>query len=87
MASRHDDLAHRIDRPVKLETIKEAPLLEDIRLLGQILGNTIREQEGEVMFARIENIRRWRSGTHDDKTRRGILISINGIAAGLRNTG
>ncbi|WOJ90426.1 phosphoenolpyruvate carboxylase [Methylocapsa polymorpha] len=35
----------------------------------------------------VELIRRWRSGKHDDKTLRGILISINGIAAGLRNTG
>jgi len=35
----------------------------------------------------VELIRRWRSGEHDEKTRRGILISINGIAAGLRNTG
>jgi phosphoenolpyruvate carboxylase len=40
------------------ETSKDAPLIEDIRLLGQILGNTIREQEGEKVFARIENIRR-----------------------------
>ena len=35
----------------------------------------------------VELIRRWRTGAHDEKTRRGILISINGIAAGLRNTG
>jgi phosphoenolpyruvate carboxylase len=35
----------------------------------------------------VELIRRWRSGEHDDKTLRGILISINGVAAGLRNTG
>jgi phosphoenolpyruvate carboxylase len=35
----------------------------------------------------VELIRRWRSGEHDVKTLRGILISINGIAAGLRNTG
>ncbi len=35
----------------------------------------------------VELIRRWRSGEHGDKTLRGILISINGIAAGLRNTG
>jgi phosphoenolpyruvate carboxylase len=35
----------------------------------------------------IELIRRWRAGAQDDKTLRGILISINGIAAGLRNTG
>jgi phosphoenolpyruvate carboxylase len=35
----------------------------------------------------VELIRRWRTGQQDDKTRRGILISINGIAAGLRNSG
>jgi phosphoenolpyruvate carboxylase len=35
----------------------------------------------------IELIRRWRSGEQNDKIRRGILISINGVAAGLRNTG
>jgi len=35
----------------------------------------------------VELLRRWRSGETDDKARRGILISINGIAAGLRNTG
>jgi phosphoenolpyruvate carboxylase len=40
------------------EAAKDAPLIEDIRLLGQILGDTIREQEGETVFARIENIRR-----------------------------
>jgi phosphoenolpyruvate carboxylase len=32
--------------------------MEDIRLLGQILGDTIREQEGEKVFARIETILR-----------------------------
>jgi phosphoenolpyruvate carboxylase len=35
----------------------------------------------------VELIRRWRSGAHDDRTLRTILISINGVAAGLRNTG
>lgn len=38
-------------------------------------------------YLQVELIRRWRSGRQDDKTRRGILISINGVAAGLRNTG
>ena len=36
----------------------QRPLYEDIRLLGQILGDTVREQEGETVFARIETIRR-----------------------------
>ena len=35
----------------------------------------------------IELIRRHRAGQIDDRQRRGIHISINGIAAGLRNTG
>ncbi len=35
----------------------------------------------------IDLIRRWRAGQSEDKVQRGILISINGIAAGLRNTG
>ena len=35
----------------------------------------------------VELIRRWRAGQHDDRVQTGIHISINGIAAGLRNTG
>ena len=35
----------------------------------------------------VELIRRYRAGKADDRVQRGIHISINGIAAGLRNTG
>jgi phosphoenolpyruvate carboxylase len=35
----------------------------------------------------VELLRRWRAGQMDEKAQRGILISINGVAAGLRNTG
>jgi len=35
----------------------------------------------------VELVRRYRSGQTDDRLKRGIHISINGIAAGLRNTG
>jgi phosphoenolpyruvate carboxylase len=35
----------------------------------------------------VELVRRHREGELDDRSRRGIHISINGIAAGLRNTG
>ena len=35
----------------------------------------------------VELVRRYRQGQLDDRARRGIHISINGIAAGLRNTG
>jgi phosphoenolpyruvate carboxylase len=40
------------------ESAKSAPLFADIRLLGQILGDTVRQQEGEEVFRRIERIRR-----------------------------
>jgi phosphoenolpyruvate carboxylase len=35
----------------------------------------------------VELVRRFRAGQTDDRLKRGIHISINGIAAGLRNTG
>ena len=37
---------------------KDLPLREDVRLLGRILGDTLREQEGEASFQLIENVRR-----------------------------
>ena len=39
-------------------TAKNRPLVDDIRLLGRILGNVIREQEGKAAFELVERIRR-----------------------------
>jgi phosphoenolpyruvate carboxylase len=36
---------------------KDAPLKEDIRLLGRLLGNVLREQQGEAVFDVVETIR------------------------------
>ncbi|MFM2262432.1 MAG: phosphoenolpyruvate carboxylase [Pseudomonadota bacterium] len=36
---------------------KDQPLIDDIRLLGRLLGDAIREHEGESVFALIEQIR------------------------------
>ncbi len=36
---------------------KDSPLREDIRLLGRLLGDCVREQEGEDIFDIVENIR------------------------------
>ena len=36
---------------------KDQPLVDDIRLLGRILGDVIREQEGEAAFELVERIR------------------------------
>jgi phosphoenolpyruvate carboxylase len=35
----------------------------------------------------VELLRRWRSGDHGDLTMRGIQLTINGLATGLRNSG
>lgn len=36
---------------------KDAPLKEDIRLLGRLLGDVLRDQEGDAMFETVETIR------------------------------
>jgi phosphoenolpyruvate carboxylase len=36
---------------------KDLPLRDDIRLLGRLLGDTVREQEGDEVFAIVEQIR------------------------------
>ena len=35
----------------------------------------------------VEALRRYRAGQTDDRVKRAILLTINGIAAGLRNSG
>jgi len=42
---------------LKNKTDKDSPLRKDIRMLGSILGDTLREQEGKATFDLIENIR------------------------------
>src|SRR5205809_2571204 len=36
---------------------RERALREDIRLLGRVLGDTVRQQQGEAVFATVERIR------------------------------
>ena len=47
-------------------SINELPLTEDIRLLGKILGDIIREQEGEAVYALIEQVRKLSVSFHRD---------------------
>lgn len=46
-----------ISAPTSISS-KDLPLREDVRLLGRILGDTLREQEGEDVFDLVENVRR-----------------------------
>jgi len=57
-------LWHAEDQAVRLAEltsdapkIKEAPLRRDVRSLGRLLGETIKEQAGEELFATVESIR------------------------------
>jgi phosphoenolpyruvate carboxylase len=62
---------------------KDQPLIEDIRLLGRILGDVIREQEGQAAFDLIEQIRRLsvafrRHADHDaDRALKKLLKSLS----------
>eukprot|EP01035_Chromulina_nebulosa_P038741 gene38741-52328_t len=53
-------------------------LREDIRLLGRILGDTVRDQEGAAVFDLVENIRKTSVRFHrdEDKLARGELETI-----------
>ena len=47
----------------------------------------MRSQEGEAAFDTIERIRQTALRFHRDEDLRAIQLTINGIAAGLRNSG
>ena len=62
----------------------ERPLVEDIRLLGRLLGDVIRQQEGAEIFELIENIRKLsvsfrRDADHEaDKALKKLLKNLPG---------
>jgi phosphoenolpyruvate carboxylase len=61
---------------------KDVPLREDIRLLGRILGDTIREQSGQAVFDIVEQIRqnsvRFRR-EEDGAARRELEATLNSL--------
>jgi phosphoenolpyruvate carboxylase len=70
--------------PAKRSKDNERPLVEDIRLLGRILGDVIREQEGVEAYELIEQIRTLsvafrRDADHEaDKALKKLLKSLSG---------
>ncbi|HVE54215.1 MAG TPA: phosphoenolpyruvate carboxylase [Ramlibacter sp.] len=73
--------------PVRRAKENERPLVEDIRLLGRILGDVIREQEGVETYDLVERIRKLsvafrRDADHEaDRALKGLLKSLSGDQA------
>ena len=102
LAKRYAELSADRDRAAAIFGALEAEWTRTVAVLNDITGTTQRLADNPVFAGslrhrvpyiaplnhlQVELIRRWRTGSQDERTRRGILISINGIAAGLRNTG
>ncbi|HEY4170711.1 MAG TPA: phosphoenolpyruvate carboxylase [Reyranella sp.] len=70
-------------RPENGETPeKDVPLRYDTRLLGRILGETVRAQEGEAVFDLVERIRRTAVQFHrnaDEEARRELQAIMSGL--------
>ena len=82
----HIELLDTADKPGALGRVM------DINLLYTTLEDATAPEPGTLLqipntliFQRV--VRRWRAGQGDERVQTGIHISINGIAAGLRNTG
>ena len=61
---------------------KDAPLRYDIRLLGRILGDTVRGQEGDAVFDLVEHIRRTGVQFHraaDENARQELQTIMSGL--------
>src|SRR3954452_23871992 len=62
---------------------KDLPLRDDIRLLGRILGDTVRSAKGEAVFEIIEHVRQTSIRFHRDEdqgARRELEAILNGLA-------
>ena len=62
---------------------KDAPLKRDIRELGFILGNILKEQEGEILYETEERLRALTKSLrteYDEKTRKEIISLINSLS-------
>ena len=64
---------------------KDLPLRDDIRLLGRILGDTVREQQGEAIYSIVERIRQTSIRFHrteDVSARRELEDTLNDLSRG-----
>ncbi|MDO4593573.1 MAG: phosphoenolpyruvate carboxylase, partial [Comamonadaceae bacterium] len=102
LASRYSELVtdtrlrKRVFSAIEAEWLRTAQALAAItgeadRLAGNpALARSIRHRFPYIdplHHLQVELVRRWRAGQAEERLKNGIHISINGIAAGLRNTG
>jgi phosphoenolpyruvate carboxylase len=102
LASRYAELVSDTRLRKKIFTAIEAEWHRTADALAQITGEKNRLASNPALdrsirhrfpyidplhHLQVELIRRYRAGLADERVQRGIHISINGIAAGLRNTG
>src|SRR3954469_22847364 len=75
------------ETPARRARENERPLVEDIRLLGRILGDVIREQEGVETFDLVERIRKMSvafrrdADQEADRALKSLLKSLSGDEA------
>ena len=102
LASRYSELVTDVKLRKKIFTAIEAEWHRTVGALALITGEkhlladnaslqrSIRHRFPYIdplHHLQVELVRRYRAGQADERVQRGIHISINGIAAGLRNTG
>jgi len=77
---------HRSTVQNLLSITRAGQLLQSNPLLARSIRNRFPYLD-PLNHIQVELLRRYRSGDRDDRTKRGIHLTINGIAAGLRNSG
>jgi phosphoenolpyruvate carboxylase len=73
-------------RSFLLEITEQAELLADNPALARSIRNRFPYLD-PLNHLQVELLRRYRAGETDERTRRAIHLTINGVAAGLRNSG
>jgi phosphoenolpyruvate carboxylase len=69
-----------------LAITRQAALLDDNPTLARSIRNRFPYLD-PLNHLQIELLRRYRAGATDVRTQRAIHLTINGLAAGLRNSG
>ncbi len=72
-----------MEHAVDFENEPDRPMRDDIRLLGRLLGDTVRDQEGNVSFELVERVRQSAISFHRDENveaRRELERILDGLS-------